>query len=78
VNCSFEGYVGRKIPLLYETKHNGKEAEFYADLLSHLLKIKLNKKGKLVLNIASRGKTTKNNNLQLALEKPKAEIRGVK
>lgn len=69
IDCSFEAYVGRKIPPLYETKHNGKEAEFYADLLSHLLKNKLNKKGKLVLNIASRGKATRNHNLQLALMK---------
>lgn len=76
LNCSFEAFVGRKFPALYENKHNGKEAEFYADLLSHLLKNKLNKKGKLVLNIASRGKTTKNNTLQLALEKAKARNRG--
>jgi hypothetical protein len=76
VDCSFEAFVGRKIPLLYETKHNGKEAEFYADLLSHLLKNKLNKRGKLVLNIASRGKTTKNNNLQMALEKAQSRNKG--
>jgi hypothetical protein len=69
IDCSFEAMVGRKIPTLYETKHNGKEAEFYADLLSHLLKNKLNKGGKLVLNIANRGKSTKNQNLQLALSK---------
>lgn len=43
IDCSFEAVVGRKIPSLYENKHNGKEAEFYADLLSHLLKNKLNK-----------------------------------
>ncbi|HMN91145.1 MAG TPA: hypothetical protein PKD70_14865 [Saprospiraceae bacterium] len=61
--------VGRKIPGLYETKHNGKEAEFYADMLSHLLKNKLGKSGKLILNIASRGNTTKNQNLQLGLSK---------
>ncbi|MCB9332312.1 MAG: DUF3800 domain-containing protein [Lewinellaceae bacterium] len=75
IDCSFEAYVGRKIPLLYQTKHNGKEAEFYADLLSHLLKNKLNKKGKMVLNIASRGKTTRNHNLQLALEKAQTQNR---
>lgn len=69
LDCSFEAIVGRKIPSLYENKHNGKEAEFYADLLSHLLKNKLNKGGKLVLNIANRGKATKNQNLQLALSK---------
>jgi hypothetical protein len=76
VDCSFEAYVGRKIPPLYETKHNGKEAEFYADLLSHLLKNKLSKKGKLVLNIASRGKTTRNNNLQMALTKAQTQNKG--
>lgn len=76
VDCSFEAYVGRKIPSLYETKHNGKEAEFYADLLSHLLENKLNKKGKLVLNVASRGKTTKNNNLQSALTKAQNRNKG--
>jgi hypothetical protein len=36
----------------------------------------INKKGKLVLNIASRGKTTKNNNLQLALEKAQSRNKG--
>ncbi len=69
MNCSFEAYVGRKIPALYENKHNGKEAEFYADLLSHLLKNKLNKEGDLKLILASRGKTTRNQNLELALKK---------
>jgi len=32
--------VGRKIPALFARKHNGKDFEFYADLLSHLLKNK--------------------------------------
>jgi len=69
LNCSFEVYVGRKIPGLYERKHNGKEAEFYADLLAHLLKNKLNKEGDFKLTLASRGKTTRNQNLELALSK---------
>lgn len=69
IDCSFEAVVGRKIQPLYETKHNGNESEFYADLLSHLLKNKLSKGGRLVLNVASRGKSTKNQNLQLALQK---------
>lgn len=69
LNCSFEAVVGRKLPDLYETKHQGKEVWFYADLLSHLLKNKLSKHDKLVLNIASRGKSTKNSNLNLALQK---------
>lgn len=69
LDCSFEAIVARKIPELFERKHNGKESEFYADLLSHLLKNKLGKKDKLVLNIAERGKSTKNINLEFALNK---------
>lgn len=68
INCSFEAMVGRKIYSLYEKKHNGKEAEFYADMLSHLLKNKLNKYGELVLNISHRGKCTTHTNLQKGLE----------
>jgi len=71
LNCSFEAVVARKLPDLYESKHKGNEAWFYADLLSHLLKNKLAKHDKLVLNIASRGKSTKNHNLELALLKAK-------
>lgn len=69
VDCSFEAVVGRKIPALYETKHNGNESEFYADLLSHLLKNKLQSDDKLVLNVAERGKSTRNENLMKALAK---------
>jgi hypothetical protein len=71
LNCSFEAVVARKLPDLYENKHKGNEAWFYADLLSHLLKNKLSGHDKLVLNIASRGKSTKNHNLDLALAKAK-------
>lgn len=71
---SFEAVVGRKAIERYETKHKGKEQYFYADLLSHLLKDKLNKEGKLVLHIAERGKSTKNINLELALEKSKQRL----
>jgi len=69
INCSFECVVGRKIPGIYESKHHGKEEEFYADMLSHLLKNKLKTSGKLVLNIAQRGKSTRNSHLRLALMK---------
>ena len=69
IDCSFEAVVGRKIPTLYESKHNGKEAEFYADLLSHLLKKKLNAYSKLVLNISHRSKCTTHTNLQKGLSK---------
>jgi len=69
IDCSFEAVVGRKIPALYESKHNGKENEFYADLLGHLLKNKFQKERRLVINVAERGKSTRNANLELALKK---------
>lgn len=69
IDCSFECIVARKLYDLYEKKHNGKEAEFYADLLSHLLKNKLNKYDNLVLNIAQRSRCTTHINLQNGLNK---------
>ncbi|MCF2490032.1 DUF3800 domain-containing protein [Dyadobacter sp. CY347] len=69
VDCSFEAIVARKIYSVYQNKHNGKEAEFYADLLSHLLKNKLNKYENLVLNIAHRSQCTTHVNLQKGLDK---------
>ncbi len=69
LDCSFEAVVGRKIPALYEKKHNGKENEFYADLLGHLLKNKFQKEQRLVINVAERGKSTRNANLDLELKK---------
>ncbi len=71
VNLSFEAVVGRKIYEIFYKKHNSREVEFYADLLSHLLKNKLQIGGKLILNISERGKSTKNKNLLLALRKAK-------
>ncbi len=71
IDCSLEAVVARKSIELFETKHKGKEEYFYADLLSHLLKNKLQKHEKLVLNLAERGKSTKHNNLNLALLKAK-------
>lgn len=66
LNCSCEAVVGRKIPELYERKHNGDQCEFYADLLAHLLKNKLQRNRKLVLNIAQRGVSTRNHVLESA------------
>lgn len=68
-DCSLEMVVGRKIPALFARKHNGKDSEFYADLLSHLLKNKLKLGRRLVINIAERGKTTRNHVLELATGK---------
>ena len=71
LELSFEAVVGRKIYGIFNKKHNSREVEFYADLLSHLLKNKLSLGGKLVLNISERGRSTKNRNLLLALDKAK-------
>jgi hypothetical protein len=69
LDCSFEAVVGRKIPNLYEKKHNANPHEFYADLLSHLLYHKLLHKNRVVLNIAERGTSTRLENLKLGLQK---------
>lgn len=69
INCSFECIVAEKNIEIYETKHKGKEEYFYADLLSHLLKNKFLTNDKLILHVSERGKSTKNNNLELALKK---------
>jgi hypothetical protein len=68
-DCSLEMVVGRKIPALFARKHHGKDSEFYADLLSHLLKNKLKLGQRQVINIAERGKTTRNHVLELAMTK---------
>lgn len=69
LDCRYEAVVARKIPELFIKKHNSKEAEFYADLLSHLLKNKLELGEKLVLNIAKRGSSTRHTTLAMALDK---------
>jgi len=69
INCSFECIVARKMYPIYEGIHNGNESEFYADLLSHILKNKFRKYHTLVLNIATRKKCTTHSNLQSGLMK---------
>jgi hypothetical protein len=69
IDCTCEVMVARKIPSMFALKHHHQEAEFYADVLSHLLKNKLKLGQKVVLNIAERGASTRNANLQLALTK---------
>lgn len=75
VDFSVQMVVGRKQLTRFTNKHNSREREFYADLLSHLLKDKANYQ-KLVINIAERGSSTKNNNLENALRQ--AHIRYAK
>lgn len=69
LDLSFEAVVGRKIPAIFTRKHNSRESEFYADLLSHLLKNKLQSGGDLILDIAQRGKVTRNVVFEEALNK---------
>jgi hypothetical protein len=52
LNCTCEVMVARKLPSMFALKHHHQEAEFYADVLSHLLKNKLKLGQKVVLNIA--------------------------
>lgn len=69
LDCSLEMVVGRKIPELFIKKHDRDERNFYADMLSHLLKNKLMMGRKLVLNIAGRPKSTHRANLDAVLVK---------
>ena len=57
--CEAEMVVTRKIPALFEKQHHGREEEFYADLLAHLVKARLKWAGTLVLNVAERGSSTR-------------------
>ena len=66
ISFSVQMVVGRKSLTRFVNKHNSQEREFYADLLSHLLKDKA-KYDKLVINIAERGSSTANVNLENAL-----------
>ncbi len=75
IDCNFEAVVARKIYYLFEKKHNSKEAEFYADLLSHLLKNRLGRYDRLVLNISERSGCTASNNLQQGLNKALARVK---
>lgn len=78
LDISFEAVVGRKIYNIFINKHNSNESEFYADMLSHLLKNKMELGGKLVLNISQRGKSTKNKNLEKAAETARKRFSKVK
>jgi Protein of unknown function (DUF3800) len=69
LNCSFEAIVGQKDIQLFERKHNGKDNEFYADLLSHLIKNNLMEHNKIVLNIAELANSTNVHTFNMALTK---------
>ncbi|MBI2512912.1 MAG: hypothetical protein HYV96_13110 [Opitutae bacterium] len=65
--CEAEIVMGRKIPAIFERRHHGKDEEFYADMLSHLLKRRMKRERKLVLNVAERGSSTREHVLAEAL-----------
>ena len=65
--CEAEVVVARKIPALFEKQHHGREEEFYADLLAHLVKNRMKRAGTLVLNVAERGSSTREKVLSEAL-----------
>lgn len=69
IDCEFQSVIGRKVYNVYEKKHNGNQAEFYADLLSHLLHSNINNHEKIVLNIAHRSRCTTHINLEKGLKK---------
>ena len=69
VDCCFEAVVARKEYNRYIKQHDRKPTKFYSDLLSHLLKDKLEQHNKLVLNVAERGSCTRHNNLNDALSR---------
>jgi hypothetical protein len=67
--CEAEVVIARKIPSLFALKHHGRDDEFYADVLSHLIKGRLKRPQRLVLNIAERGSSTRGKVLENALDK---------
>ena len=69
LDCSFEAVVARKDYSIFLRKHNGREAEMYADLLSHLIGTEFLTHPKLVLNLAERSGCTTQTNLDLGLSK---------
>lgn len=69
LKCEAEVVMARKIPSLFMLKHHGKDDEFYADVLSHVIKRRLKRPRRMVLNIAERGSSTRSKVLEEALAK---------
>lgn len=69
LDCVAEIAVARKIASRFLHKHHGKDDEFYADVLSHLIKDRLEQPRRIVLNLAKRGSSTRTKVLENALAK---------
>jgi len=68
LDCEAEIVVARKIEGMFEKRHQSDEKLFYAEVLSHLIKSRVKRKGKLILNVAERGSSTREKVLSQALE----------
>jgi len=71
VDCRVTVVMARKIPSVFKSQHQEDETTFYADVLSHLLKDRLQLEGVLRLTIAQRGRSTQNESLHASLAKAK-------
>ena len=69
LQCEAEIVIAHKIPSLFIHKHHGRDDEFYADVLSHLIKSRIKRPRRLVLNIAERGSSTRARVLEEAQSK---------
>lgn len=69
IDFKFEVVVTLKDTEKFVKKHNRNEKELYADLLSHLLHNKLETEGKHIFMVSQRGNTTRQANLEMALNK---------
>ena len=69
IDASFETVIEKKDYMIYEKKHNGKQSEFYADMLSRLIHNMVDGQSKIVLNIAHRSRCTTQTNLEKGLQK---------
>lgn len=74
LKCEAEVVIARKIPSLFALKHHGKDDEFYADVLSHLITNRRGDFRRLVLNIAQRGSSTRSKVLGDALTKAMGRV----
>jgi hypothetical protein len=69
VDFKFEVVVTQKDIEKFVKKHNKNDKELYTDLLSNLLQNKLGTESKHIFMVSQRGNTTRQANLQLALNK---------
>ena len=68
IECTCNVVIAHKKIDVFVKKHHNREAEFYADLLSHLLVRDLEKPHKIVLKVSQRKQATSHKNLEFALE----------